>query len=81
MFSFRAPGGTTDNTGRRLSNTSNFNLKGLTDMGNSILGGDGTYPNGPDILTIAVQVVNTQGIGADSPFRASSRLTWAESQS
>jgi hypothetical protein len=80
VFSFRASGGSTDNTGVRLSATSNFDLGELIDMGNSILGGDGTYPNGPDILTIAVKVVDTSGINATSPFKASSRITWSESQ-
>ena len=80
VFSFRAAGGSTDNTGKRLSNTSNFRLDAIIDMGNSILGGDGTFPNGPDILTVAVQVTDTAGINASSPFAASARITWAESQ-
>ena len=80
VFSFRAAGGGTDNTGKRLSNTSNFSLSAIIDMGNSILGGDGTFPNGPDILSVAVQVTDTNGITAASPFAASARITWAESQ-
>lgn len=80
IFSFRASGGTTDNTGQRLSNTSDFQLGDIIDLGNSILGGDGVFPNGPDVLTIAVKVVDTGGIDADNPFKTSSRITWAESQ-
>jgi hypothetical protein len=80
IFSFRAAGGSVDNTGKRLSGTSNFSLGDIIDMGNSILGGDGTFPNGPDILTVAVRLVDTAGIGSASPFTASSRITWAESQ-
>ena len=80
VFSFRAAGGGVDNTGKRLSGTSNFDLGEIIDMGNSILGGDGTFPNGPDILTVAVKVVSTAGIGSASPFTASSRITWSESQ-
>ena len=49
-------------------------------MGNSILGGDGVFPNGPDILTVAVQVVDTADISASSPFKVSGRITWSESQ-
>ena len=75
VFSFRAAGGASG-----ASNTSNFSLGDLIDMGNSILGGDGIFPNGPDILTVAVQVVDTAGINATTPFTASSRITWAESQ-
>lgn len=80
LFSFRASGGSLGANGKRLSGTSNFSLTGITDMGNSILGGSGIFPNGPDILTVAVKVVDTQGINAASPFVASSRVTWTESQ-
>ena len=80
VFSFRATGGATDAAGKKLSNASNFDLGDIIDMGNSILGGDGTFPNGPDILTVAVQVVDTGGIGASNPFTTSGRVTWSESQ-
>ena len=75
VFSFRSAGGVNG-----ASNTSNFSLGDLIDMGNSILGGDGIFPNGPDILTVAIQVVDTSSINASEPFIASSRITWAESQ-
>ena len=38
------------------------------------------FPNGPDILTLAVQVVDTADINATTPFVASGRITWSESQ-
>ena len=75
VFSFRASGGANG-----TANASNFSLGDLIDLGNSILGGDGIFPNGPDILTVAIQVVDTSSINADQPFGASSRITWAESQ-
>ena len=80
IFQYRASGGTTNAAGKRLTNTSNQFLGDIIDLGNSILGGDGTFPNGPDTLTIAVNVVDTTDINADSPFQVSSRITWAESQ-
>jgi len=80
VFSFRASGGSVDNTGKRLAQTSNFPLGSLIDMGNSILGGNGVFPNGPDILTVAVKLVNTSDVSANSPFTASARITWSESQ-
>lgn len=79
IFSFRASGGTVAGT-RRLSNATDFDLKDITDLGNSILGGDGVFPNGPDLLTIAVRVISTSEITATSPFVASGRITWSESQ-
>jgi len=80
IFSFRASGGTTDSAGKRLGASTNFSLASVIDMGNSILGGDGTFPNGPDILTVAIQVADTSGITASSPLQASARITWSESQ-
>ena len=80
IFSFRASGGTADASGKRLGASTNFSLQSVIDMGNSILGGDGTFPNGPDILTVAIQVADTSGISATSPFASSARITWAESQ-
>jgi hypothetical protein len=80
IFQYRASGGTVDNTGTRSSNTSNQNLGAIIDLGNSILGGDGAFPNGPDTLTVAVKVVDTSAISATSPFQISSRITWSESQ-
>ena len=49
LFQFRASGGPEDSAGQNTSNTSNFTLGEVIDLGNSILGGDGVFPNG--ILT------------------------------
>jgi len=47
----------------------------LIELGNSIMGGDFVYPNGPDILTLAIVPTDT---GAVTTVTA--RLTWTESQ-
>ena len=80
LFQFRASGGTEDSAGQNTSNTSNFTLGEVIDLGNSILGGDGVFPNGPDLLTIAVRVLDTSNINASNQFKASARISWAESQ-
>ena len=80
IFSLRASGGAENAAGKRLASTSDFDLSQITDLGNSILGGDGTYPNGPDLLTIALKPVDTAEINATSPLGVSSRVTWTESQ-
>ena len=80
IFSLRASGGAENAQGKNLSATSDFDLSSITDLGNSILGGDGTYPNGPDLLTLALVPVDTASINADSPLGISSRVTWTESQ-
>tara|TARA_B100000073_G_scaffold145508_1_gene119787 strand:- start:5151 stop:11543 length:6393 start_codon:yes stop_codon:yes gene_type:complete len=81
IYSLRASGGSENAAGtKRLSATTDFDISQITDLGNSILGGDGTYPNGPDILTIAIVPIDTSEINADTPLSVSSRITWTESQ-
>ena len=80
LFQFRASGGPQDSAGQNTSATSNFELGEVIDLGNSILGGDGVFPNGPDLLTIAVKVLNSSAVSATNQFQASARISWAESQ-
>ena len=80
IFSLRASGGTEDSNGKRLSNTTEFDISQITDLGNAINGGDGAFPNGPDLLTIAIHPIDTSEINAASPLAVSSRITWTESQ-
>jgi hypothetical protein len=62
------------------SGSTEFTLSGLIDMGNSILGGDSVYPNGPDLLTIAIQPTDTSTITQASPLIVTGKLSWSESQ-
>lgn len=48
----------------------------IRELGNSILGGDNTHPDGPDVLTISVRNIGTT-VGATS---AIARLSWTEAQ-
>ena len=81
IFSLRASGGQENAAGTsRLTNTSDFDISQISDLGNSILGGDGTFPNGPDILTISIIPIDTSDINAVTPLKVSSRITWTESQ-
>ena len=50
-------------------------LKELVELGNSILGGDYVYPNGPDVLTLAIVPTDTA-----AATTVTARLTWVESQ-
>ena len=80
IYKFRASGGSTDSSGKRLNASNAFDLSRLTDLGNSILGGNDVFPNGPDIITITASVINTAEIDSTSAFQVASRLSWAESQ-
>ena len=81
IYSFRASGGQFDwSTGKIQSNSTDFNLAELSNLGNSILGGNNTFPDGPDIITITVRPIDTNNITADGQFSVSGRLSWSESQ-
>ena len=79
ILSFRAAGGSVEGS-RRLTSTTNFNLERISSLGNSIIGGDGTFPNGPDLLTVVASVVDSTGVSTSSPYSVSGRITWQESQ-
>lgn len=57
VFAFAAPSVASGATGERLD------LSGLKELTNSPLGGDGMYPNGPDILAINIRLTNGTGTG------------------
>lgn len=80
IYQFRASGGSIGTTGQRTVASETFDLSRLTDLGNSILGGDGVFPNGPDIITICSSVLDTSGVNKNSPYQVSSRISWSESQ-
>jgi hypothetical protein len=64
-----------------VSSTDRLDLKGLRDLGNSILGGGGTtsntqiYPDGPDVLTFVVT-----NLAATGNVDVLGRLSWTEAQ-
>jgi hypothetical protein len=82
VYSFRARGGTPINatSGRKNLNGTDVSLDELALLGNSILGGDGTFPDGPDVLTLAVKVLEPSSINGGSPLVVSARITWTEAQ-
>lgn len=84
VYSFRAQGGQliagTAPIGRRGLSSTDVSLDELALLGNSILGGDGTFPDGPDVLTLAVRPIDTSTINGSSPFIISGKISWAEAQ-
>lgn len=81
VFSFRASGGNeVTSGGRRSSNTFSQDISSVLSLGNAILGGDNSFPDGPDVLTLAVVPLNPTQITLSSPFSVSGRITWSESQ-
>jgi hypothetical protein len=80
IFNFRATGNAPTAAGLRTANTFSADITDLLALGNAILGGDGSYPDGPDILTLAAIPLSTTGITVNSPFSVAGRITWSESQ-
>ena len=64
IYNFQSAGG----------ETTTQNLDTLFELSNSILGGDNIFPDGPDILTVAVSRLT------GNPTRTSARLSWLEAQ-
>jgi len=79
VYSFRAQGGT--GTTNRSGEVTTADLGDIATLGNSILGGDGTYPDGPDILTLVAKLIEDPStVSATNPFNITGRISWSESQ-
>jgi len=75
ILSFRASGSGSGNTASTV-----FDLSKISSLGNSILGGDGIYPNGPDLLSVVANIVDASTVTLNNPYQISARITWQESQ-
>jgi hypothetical protein len=69
IYNFRASGGAAGGESSTV-----FDISELFELSNSILGGDSVYPDGPDILTIAVARLT------GNTTLTSAKLTWREAQ-
>jgi hypothetical protein len=70
VYNFRASGG----SGVGVEGTTSVNIDELFELSNSILGGDSVFPDGPDILTVAVSRL----VGGTT--LTSAKLSWTEAQ-
>lgn len=79
IFNFRAQGGA-GTTGRSAVVTTQ-ELGDITTLGNSILGGNNVYPDGPDVLTVVAKLSEDPStVSANNPFNVTGRISWTESQ-
>ena len=69
VYNFRGAGGVSGSEG-----TTTVDVSTLFELSNSILGGDSIYPDGPDILTIAVSRLT------GNATLSSAKLSWSEAQ-
>ncbi len=68
IYEFRA-------TSSTAGNVTVQDLTTLVDLGNSVLGGDYVFPNGPDVLSVCVVPTDTSAVTS-----ITARITWKESQ-
>jgi len=82
LYQFKAEGGTaTSATDPRTSRSTVVDLGQAATLGNSILGGNSAYPDGPDVLTVVVTLTaDSSTITSNQPWSISSRISWLESQ-
>jgi hypothetical protein len=69
VYNFKAEGGTNNNEA-----TTTVDVSTLFELSNSILGGDSIFPDGPDIMTVAVSRLT----GTDT--LTSAKISWSEAQ-
>lgn len=85
IYSVRVSGGSLDTSisstqPRRLTNNTPVSLDEIGSIGNSIIGGNGIFPDGPDLLTIVATPLDTNYIAANRPFSITARVSWKEAQ-
>lgn len=79
IYNFRAAGDT--GTSNRSQQLTTQLLGEVATLGNSILGGDNTYPDGPDVLTVAANLTEDPStVSSTNPFIITGRISWSESQ-
>ena len=79
IFNFRSQGGT--GTSGRSAVVTTQELGEITTLGNSILGGNNVFPDGPDVLTVVAQLVEDPStVSTTNPFNITGRISWTESQ-
>jgi len=79
IYSFKAQG-STGTSGRQQIQTTE-QLGEVAVLGNSILGGDNIFPDGPDILTVVARLTeDPSSVTGSNPFTVAGRLSWSESQ-
>jgi len=69
VYNFKAAGGASG-----AEDTTTVDVSSLFELSNSILGGDSIYPDGPDILTIAVSRLT------GNTTLTSAKMSWSEAQ-
>ncbi len=79
IYNFRASGDT--GTTNRVQQLTSENLAEVATLGNSILGGNNVYPDGPDVLTVVATLQEDPStVSSTNPFVITGRISWSESQ-
>ena len=78
VFSFNAEG---SSSATRVPVLTSRLLGEVATLGNSILGGDNTFPDGPDVLTVVARLrEDVSTVTSGNPLQLQGRISWSESQ-
>ena len=78
VFSFNAEG---SSSATRVPVLTSRLLGEVATLGNSILGGDNTFPDGPDVLTVVARLrEDASTVTNSNPLQLQGRISWSESQ-
>jgi hypothetical protein len=79
IFRFRVQGGT--GTTNRAAVSTTQDLGDVATLGNSIMGGNNVFPDGPDTLTVVARLTEDPStVSNTNPFNIAGRISWSESQ-
>ena len=71
----------TINIGNQVNDGLGDDLRSAFQEVNAIMGGDNVFPDGPDVLTVTVRLVEDPGfVSASNPWNVTGRISWSESQ-
>ena len=78
IYTFKVFGGAADSRGRRTFNTVRVPFENALPLTNSVMGGDGVFPDGPEVATLRARPLDVSEITVDAPFKVYGSFGWVE---
>jgi hypothetical protein len=64
-----------------MPGNTHLNVQNILPLCSSILPGNGTYPEGPDVFTLAVRIIDYKNASLQVPVSVNAHVSWFESES
>lgn len=78
VFSFMARGGQADANGRNSYSTTTLDFPNTLPLTNCMLGGNGVFPDGPELITMRFRPSDLHDVSVKNPLRVFTSLDWYE---